>query len=215
MKRNNKRTRKGRRGGNRSRPSEGLGRKSSVIISNSVEIPTGLSGATFTVEELLRNYFKEERLIKIYKIRVKMQPLNAQSPYYQVQGLVTLDEPGSALVALTHVIQGGIYSKNMSIVIAQPRRFWVLDKRDDFKFLDLRFQSFADHKLMIEIETYFHIEIDELTPLAAKQITLYDDDNNDSEDGSLLDKFNEILVVNSRPPTTSTKIRKIESLPKK
>lgn len=208
---NNKRTTRRRRGNNR--PSEGLGRKSSVIISNQLEIPTGVSGATFTVEELLRKYFQEDRLVKIYQLRIKLQPLNINTPYYQVQALVTLDQPATELVALTHVVQGGIYSKRMSVTIAQPRRFWVLDKNDAFKFLDLRFQAFANVQLMCEIETYFNIEIDELTPLSIKTLTIHDT-YSDSEDGDNA----EILVVNERPPTTSTKNiirREIESIPRK
>ena len=95
-KRNNNRRRISGRGGKRfGRPSEGLGRRSSVIISNQLEIPTGVSGATYTVEELLRKYFQEPRLIKIYKLNIRLQPLNINTPFYQVQSLVTLDEPGT------------------------------------------------------------------------------------------------------------------------
>ena len=138
-----------------------------------------MSGATYTVEELLRKYFDEPRLVKIYKLNIKLQPLNVNTPYYQVQALVTLDQPATDLVALTHITQGGINSRRMSVTIAQPRRFWVLDKDDNFKFLDLRFQVFDQCKLMCEIETFFHIEIDELTPLNLKTLTLHENDSGD------------------------------------
>lgn len=194
---NNRKRHNKRRGGRRSAPSEGLGRKSSTIISNRLEIPAGISGATFTVAELLKSYFDEKRLVKIYKLAIKLQPLNINTPYYQVQALVTLDEPGAELVALTHITQGGIYSKRMAVTIAQPRRFWVLDKNDTFKFLDLRFQTFASVTLMAEIETYFHIEIDELTPLSMKQLTIYDDQSEE-------DNNYEVIQQAQKPQSSST-----------
>ena len=215
-KRNNNRRRISGRGGKRfGRPSEGLGRRSSVIISNQLEIPTGVSGATYTVEELLRKYFQEPRLIKIYKLSIRLQPLNINTPFYQVQSLVTLDEPGTPLVALTHVVQGSIYSKRMSITIAQPRRFWVEDKRDDFKFLDLRFQTFANCNLMCEIETYFHIEIDELTPLNLKTLTLHEFDSGDEGIEVIIEPQKIAATSNKSPFTPIKKLMGIESSHKK
>lgn len=164
---NNRRrnNRRGRRGG----PSEGNGRYASTIVTNLVEVPVGVFGAQYTVEEFLRKYFQEERMVKINKLIVKIQPLDQTQSYYQVQSLITLDEPGTPLIAMTPVIQGSILSKRLTSFIAQPRRFWVLDKRDDFTFLDLRFQTFVATKLIVEIQTFFNIEIDELTPLSHKE----------------------------------------------
>jgi len=166
---NNRRIR-GRRNGRRG-PSEGNGRKASTLVSNLLEVPPGLSSAQYTVAELLKKYFQDPRLIKIYALKVKIQPLDQSQSYYQVQSLVTLDTPGSEPVTMSPVIQGSILSKRISNFIAQPRRFWIMDKDDTFIFLDLRFQTFAATKLIIEIQTFFHIEIDELTPLATKSTT--------------------------------------------
>ena len=214
-KRNNNRRRISRRNGRSGRPSEGLGRKSSVIISNQLEIPVGVSGAQFTVEELLRKYFQEPRLVKIYQLKIKLQPLNINTPFYQVQAFATLDEPGSQLVALTHIVQGSINSRRMSITIAQPRRFWVLDKRDDFTFLDLRFQTFANCQLMCEVETYFHIEIDELTPLSLKTLTLLENDSGD-EGIEVIEPQRNAAMSNFKSHFTPTKkLMGIESSHKK
>jgi len=168
-KKNNRRTR-GRRNGRRG-PSEGNGRKASTMVSNLLEVPAGLSSAQYTVEELLKKYFQDPRLIKIYALKIKIQPLDQTQPYYQVQSLITLDTPGSEPVTMSPVIQGSILSKRISSYIAQPRRFWIMDKTDNFIFLDLRFQTFKPTQLIVEVQTYFHIEIDELTPLAMKTTT--------------------------------------------
>ena len=163
----------------------------------------------------MRKYFQEPRLIKIYKLNIRLQPLNINTPFYQVQSLVTLDEPGTPLVALTHVVQGSIYSKRMSITIAQPRRFWVEDKRDDFKFLDLRFQTFANCNLMCEIETYFHIEIDELTPLNLKTLTLHEFDSGDEGIEVIIEPQKIAATSNKSPFTPTKKLMGIESSHKK
>jgi len=205
--RHNNKRRNGRKGGRRG-PSEGNGRRASTIITNLIEVPAGVSGAEYTVEELLRKYFQDPRLIKIYMLKIKIQPLDQTQPYYQVQSFVTLDQPGTQLVTMSSVIQGSILSKRITNFIAQPRRFWVEDKVDNFTFLDLRFQAFKPTQLIVEVQTFFHIEIDELTPLSTKTMQAIPELSQDELDDVASHLMNFTLAAKPRYSSKPINIKK-------
>lgn len=152
----------------RAGPSEGLGRKSSTAITRLVEVPPGLSGSVFSVEQLLRNYFKDPRRVKISNFTIKLSPLDSQQPYYQFQVYTSLDRPDTPFVCLTGVRKGTTLPIRSSITIDQPRRYWV-ESTDETKFLDIHFQVFTATKIVVEITTYFNIEMDELSVVEAMQ----------------------------------------------
>lgn len=190
-----------RRPARNNRPSEGLGRASSTIVTNIYEVPSGVSGVTFTVRDLLKRYFDDPRMIKISHLRVKMSLLDHNQSFYQVQPLVTLDEPGAPLVALSSIKQGALRPITMICHIDQPRRFWVLDKNDAFKFLDLRFQSFSGTKLFVEVQTFFNIEVDGITPLMVEQAVSISEPPNIYKDWTILSEATSASIVRKVGPS--------------
>jgi len=168
--RNNMRRRRTTRG----RQSEGLGRQASTNITIGVSI-SGNQGITFTPEQLLRNYFKDPRMIRIYRYRVRITTLDVSQPFLQFQAVHVMDTIDGPFVALTQPKQITLNRSTSSFSIARDRSFWIESIDEIHKILDLKFLALQPTKIIIEITTYFNIEVDLVNTLSdVVAVTPYD-----------------------------------------
>lgn len=180
-KRNNRRMRRGRRGGfSRGRQSEGFGRRATTSCAVGASI-SGNQGITFTTEQLLRKYFQDPRLVRLTGYRIRINILDIAQPFLQYQVLAMMDNIGGPLVCQTQPKTITAQRSIQTVSIARDRSFWIESSDEVHTVLDIKFLAFQATKIVIEITTYFNIEQDEVTSLSSiVQATPYELAANDN-----------------------------------
>lgn len=176
--------------------SEGLPRRATTSIVVGVAV-TGNQGLDFTPAQLLADYFRDPRLIRIYRYRIKLSILDYTQQYFQYQVLCVTDNIQGPFVCMTQPKQVSNVNTVQSVSIARDRSFWIRSSDEATKILDIKFLTFNSVKIILEITTYFNIEQDIINALSytAKP---YENDKKEEIEDDFLD-----LKVNSPPPSTS------------
>jgi len=188
-----------RRRRNGGRPSEGMGRKASTNCTVGVSL-SGNQGITFTAEQLLRKYFQDPRMIRIYRYRIRITALDVQQPFFQYQALHVMDTIDGPFVALTQPKQITLQRSTQNLSIARDRSFWIESVDEVHKILDLRFLALQPTKVVIEITTFFNIEMDLVNDLASVQTLVpYE----------IKPKSNDYEILSPRPTTSNFGVRRM------